>query len=67
MSNLERAIGIIGGQTATAVKLGSSQGCVWRWIKRGQAPAKYIQEISKLTRNQVTAEQLLSDHEKVVA
>jgi len=64
MSAIKKAIKIIGGQTALAVAFGIRQTVVSNWVNRhGQAPAKYIHQISALTNNEVTIEQLLSDHE----
>ena len=63
MSNLKKAVELMGGQTEAAVALGTRQSVVWRWINRGQAPAKYIHKISELTKNKITVEQLLSDHQ----
>ena len=63
MKNITKAVKEIGGQSAVASNIGVTQAAVWRWIQRGQAPAKYIHKISELTKNKVTVEQLLSDHE----
>lgn len=65
MSSIEKAVSIVGGQTKMARCLGIRQPLVAHWIHRhGQAPAKYIKQISELTNNEVTVEQLLADHEK---
>jgi len=64
MSNIKKAVALIGGQTETAKFLGVHQQRVSAWInKSGQAPAKYIHQISALTNNEVTVDELLSDHE----
>jgi len=64
MSNIKKAVALIGGQTETGSILKIPQQYVSAWInKSGQAPAKYIHQISALTNNEVTIEQLLSDHE----
>jgi DNA-binding transcriptional regulator YdaS (Cro superfamily) len=69
MSAVKKAVELIGGQTKTAKKLTNTnrelkQGHVYAWIcTRKQAPAKYIRELSALTNNQVTIEDLLADHE----
>ena len=59
----KKSVDIVGGQTELASALGTSQSVVWRWVQRRQAPAKYIRKISALTKNKITIEQLLSDHE----
>ena len=65
MSSIKKAVNIIGGQTKLARHLETHQTAVWNWVHRhGQAPAKYIKQISELTNNEVTVEQLLADHEK---
>ncbi|RBP79689.1 YdaS antitoxin of YdaST toxin-antitoxin system [Shewanella putrefaciens] len=65
MSGVEKAVKIIGGQTATANHFGISQSHVWKWINVfKQAPAKYVKKLSALTNNEVTVDQLLADHEK---
>lgn len=66
MNYITKAVGIIGGQTKTGKLLGGvKQASVWDWMnKYGQAPAKYIKQISELTNNEVTVDQLLADHEK---
>lgn len=63
MSYIKEVVKKMGGQSALALKIGISQAAVWRWLQRGQAPAKYIYKISELTKNEITVEQLLSDHE----
>ncbi|MEQ3528739.1 YdaS family helix-turn-helix protein [Pseudoalteromonas sp. XMcav11-Q] len=65
MEGIKRAVKLYGGQTKLGNALGVKQASVWDWInKYGQAPAKYINKISKLTNGQVSVSELLSDHEK---
>jgi DNA-binding transcriptional regulator YdaS (Cro superfamily) len=65
MSSIEKAVSIVGGQTKMARCFGIRQSLVSHWVHRhGQAPAKYIQQISALTNNEVTVDQLLADHEQ---
>lgn len=65
MKAIEQAVKIIGRQEDLADALGVKQSYISSWINKfGQAPAKYINKISKLTKGEVTVEQLLSDHEK---
>ncbi|MFB2761567.1 YdaS family helix-turn-helix protein [Shewanella xiamenensis] len=65
MIAIKKAVALIGGQTETGRLLNIPQQVVSAWVnKRGQAPAKYIKQISALTNNEVTVEQLLADHEK---
>ncbi|HDS1200778.1 YdaS family helix-turn-helix protein [Shewanella algae] len=64
MSAVEKAVRIIGGQTATAKQFGIGQSHVWKWLNVfKQAPAKYVKKLSALTNNEVTVEELLADHE----
>ena len=69
-SNIEKAVEIIGGQSKVANLLTNSikrvkQNNVHYWVnKHKQAPAKYILKIAELTKGEITAEQLLADHEK---
>lgn len=65
MSNIEKAVHIVGGQTKLANLLGTQQTAVWNWVHRhGQAPAKYIPRISELTNGEVSVNDLLADHQK---
>lgn len=65
MIAIKKAVALIGGQTEAGRLLNIPQQVVSAWVnKRGQAPAKYIKQISALTNNEVTVEQLLADHEK---
>ncbi len=65
MLAIKKAVALIGGQTETGLLLNVPQQAVSAWInKSGQAPAKYIKQISALTNNEVTVDQLLADHEK---
>ncbi|PHI36323.1 transcriptional regulator [Pseudoalteromonas sp. GCY] len=65
MSFIKKAVEVVGGQTQVARLLKTKQSVVWHWVNRhGQAPAKYINKISKLTNGQVSVSELLSDHEK---
>ncbi len=65
MLAIKKAVALIGGQTETGKLLNVQQQTVSKWIHRSrQAPAKYIPQISALTHNEVTVEQLLADHQK---
>ena len=65
MLGIKKAVALIGGQTETGRILNVPQQAVSAWINEsGQAPAKYINQISALTNSEVTVEQLLADHEK---
>lgn len=60
---LERAIQIAGSQVKLAAALGVRQGHVWKWLNtaREGVPAKYCPEIERLTRREVTCEELRPD------
>lgn len=65
MLAIKKAVALLGGQTETGKLLNVRQQMVSSWIHvNKQAPAKYIKQISELTNNEVTVEQLLADHEK---
>lgn len=64
MSAIEKAVKIIGSQTALAHMLGVKQAHVWNWLHvHKRSPAKYIRRISLATAGQVTESDLLQDHE----
>lgn len=65
MNYITKAVKIIGSQTKTGNLLGGvSQASIWDWMnKYGQAPAKYIRQISELTNGEVSVHDLLKDHE----
>lgn len=60
---LQTAIDIVGGQTAMARALEVSQGQVWCWLHRDKrgAPADRAVAIERLTKGQVTRQQLRPD------
>ena len=65
MSAIKKAVECVGNQTKLAELLGVKQSYISRWINdNAQAPAKYIRQISELTNNEVTVNELLSDHQK---
>lgn len=52
-----------GNQEAFGKKLGVSQSIVSDWCNgRYKVPAKHLLKICELTNNEITVEQLLSDH-----
>lgn len=64
MSAIEKAVVIIGSQTALAKILGVKQAHVWNWLNiHKRAPAKYIRRIAIATEGQVSESDLLMDHE----
>lgn len=64
MTAIQRAVTIIGSQTALAQLLGVKQAHVWNWIHiHKRSPAKYIRRISAATGGKVTESELLKDHE----
>lgn len=47
---LDRAVRLIGGQTATAKLLGLSQTAVWKWINRSRPlPAEHVLKVEAAT------------------
>ncbi len=70
MPAIEEAVKLLGGQTEVANLLSTTnkkvkQNSIFYWVnKYKQAPAKYINKISKLTNNQITIVELLADHER---
>lgn len=59
---LERAVRIVGGQTALAQILGKSQSHVWYWLnKGGRVPAEHAVIIEAATKGEVTRHQLRPD------
>ncbi|MCX4025077.1 helix-turn-helix domain-containing protein [Endozoicomonas sp. SM1973] len=65
MTAIERAVELVGGQTALARLIGIQQSNVWHWLNRhNQVPAKFIRAVSKATNGLVTVDELLDDHEK---
>jgi DNA-binding transcriptional regulator YdaS (Cro superfamily) len=61
---LERAAEIVGGQTALAKRIGTSQGQVWWWINRSRhrrAPAEFVLPIEAATDGQVPRYELRPD------
>lgn len=68
MTGLERAVLILGGQTATGRILDVDQRTVWDWLnlegksrKKGDPPAQYVRALVKATANAVGAHELRPD------
>lgn len=65
MRAIERAVKKLKTQEALANALGVKQSYISRWVNiHGQAPAKHIRKISKLTNGEISIDELLADHEK---
>jgi len=59
---LERAIELVGGQSALATLCGVKQGHVWHWLRRAKrVPAERIFAIEKATNGAVTHQELRPD------
>jgi DNA-binding transcriptional regulator YdaS (Cro superfamily) len=58
---LQKAIEIVGGQTALAKALNKKQGHVWIWLERGWVPPDMAIPIERATSGQVTRSDLLPD------
>lgn len=55
-SAIQKAVEIVGGQTALARSLGRSQGLVWMWCEgRLAVPAKYCRLIEELVAHRLDA------------
>ena len=65
LTPLERAVDIMGGQTALAKAIGGTvkQAHVWNWLNgsRGRVPAEYCRAIETATKGLVTCQQLRPD------
>lgn len=59
--HLARAVTIMGGQSALARAIGSTQGAVWQWLNGKQFPAHRCALVESATRGLVTCEQLRPD------
>ena len=61
-SSLERAVALVGSQSALARALGKQPGHVWWWLRRsGRAPAEYVIAIESATNGRVTRHELRPD------
>lgn len=62
-NQLEKAIGICGGQTALAKAIGVQQPHVWNWLNRssGSVPAEHCAAIETATDGAVTRKDLRPD------
>lgn len=59
---LERAAGLLGGQSALARAIGKRQSHIWTWINRDKrVPAEAVIPIERATEGQVTRHQLRPD------
>jgi len=59
---LERAIDMVGGQSAMARACGVKQGHVWAWLnKSGRCPAKHVLAVEAATNMEITRHQLRPD------
>lgn len=59
---LQRAIAIVGGQSALARHLGISQAAVWNWLNKPlPVPAEHAPTIERVTGGRVTKNQLRPD------
>jgi DNA-binding transcriptional regulator YdaS (Cro superfamily) len=60
---LEKAVRITGGQSQLARRIGGKvrQGYVWKWLRRGYAPAEHALAIERATQGAVTRYELRPD------
>ncbi|MEL0623848.1 YdaS family helix-turn-helix protein [Marinomonas arenicola] len=64
MTAIEKAVDLIGSQTALAKTLDVTQAHVWNWLRiHKRAPAKYIRKIAEATNGEISVNDLLKDHE----
>lgn len=62
MSPLEKAIAIVGSQTALATACGIKQAHIWNWLNRDKrVPAEYVIPICRATNYKVTPHQMRPD------
>jgi DNA-binding transcriptional regulator YdaS (Cro superfamily) len=52
---------LIGGQSELARKLNITPQCVNKWVGKNQVPVKYVLEIEKLTKKEITRYHLRPD------
>jgi DNA-binding transcriptional regulator YdaS (Cro superfamily) len=61
-SPLEKALDIVGGQSALGRVLGTHQQNIWYWLHRtGRVPAEYVIPIEHATDGKVTRHELRPD------
>ena len=62
IENLEKAIGLAGGQTQLAKMIGVSQPRMWNWLNRDKTvPGEYVRPICEAVNNQVLPSELRPD------
>lgn len=63
MTPLERAVQIVGGQTALAKVIGTKQANVWNWLNRptSKVPPEFCAAIEAATEGEVTRRMLRPD------
>jgi len=61
MSAIEKAISLSGSQSELARRVGVRQGTLWKWLKKGIAPAEHVLAIERATNGKVTRYQLRPD------
>ncbi|WP_366505928.1 helix-turn-helix domain-containing protein [Tessaracoccus sp.] len=61
MEHLDRAISIVGSQSALATQCGVVQGAVSNWRQRKSIPAEYCPAIERATAGAVRCEDLRPD------
>lgn len=59
---IQRAVALLGGQKATAARIGATRQAVWYWLRGERNPSpKFVLEIERQTNGAVTRENLRPD------
>ncbi|MDE8034625.1 helix-turn-helix domain-containing protein [Actinobacillus equuli subsp. haemolyticus] len=61
---INKAINILGSQTALAEACGVTQGAVRKWLRGGGIDSKYLLKIEKATGGQVTVREICEEFEE---
>ena len=60
-SAIEKAISITGSQSELARRIGVRQGTLWKWLRKGVAPAEHIVAIERATNGKISRYELRPD------
>jgi len=57
----KKAISITGSQSELARRIGVRQGTLWKWLRKGVAPAEHIVAIERATNGKISRYELRPD------
>jgi DNA-binding transcriptional regulator YdaS (Cro superfamily) len=60
-AGVQKAVNLVGGQTALAKLVGVKQAHVWKWLRMEKIPAERAIEIERATGGRVTRQELRPD------